>query len=174
MPDINLTYAHCFALSVTAIAAWTDCKRGIIPNWLTLPALCIWPLVHLVSGGLGALVTALFSLAVCALVPLVMFVKGAMGGGDVKLFAALGLALPLETALGLQLLSYLTVATLALTQLAFQGHLFTTLKSTLDIFKFKSRTDRNSQPPPEPTMHAVKMGLGIFVATCVATLDFTL
>ena len=77
-------------VAITAMAAVTDYRTGRIPNWLTLPPLVVGPLLHFVSGGPTGLLGALVAIAVCGLVPYLMFRCGAIGGGDVKLFAAMG------------------------------------------------------------------------------------
>lgn len=82
------------ALLITAIV--TDVRSFTIPNWLTAGvALCalpwwwasgwaLWPDIA-VQVGMAALILGLFT---------VLFAMGAMGGGDVKLLAALALWLP--------------------------------------------------------------------------------
>ena len=90
-----------FVLAATVaagMAAWTDWRTGLIPNWLSLGAISLGILGHFVSGWLaGGLRTgaveaglALAGLVLCCLAPGFMYLKGGMGGGDLKLFAALG------------------------------------------------------------------------------------
>lgn len=81
-----------------ALTIITDLRERTIPNWLTglvallaiaswfAKGLALWPDIALqVAQALGALL--LFA---------IFFVRGAMGGGDVKLIAALALWLPLQ------------------------------------------------------------------------------
>lgn len=85
-------------------AAITDWRTGQIPNALTYPVLALSPFAHvllslhrgnpfkaaLVEGGLSVV-----GMLLCGAVPLYMWRNNAIGGGDVKLFAALGaLCLP--------------------------------------------------------------------------------
>ena len=89
------------ATVLAACAAWTDLRRGVIPNPLTLFAFSGALGAHFVRGtmaggvavGLQEVGLSLAGATVCAVVPLFMFLRGAMGAGDVKLFAALGAAL---------------------------------------------------------------------------------
>ena len=91
-------YFFLAAILVTGVAGWFDWRTGEIPNWLTFGALGAGLVGHAVAGGLrGGFADAgrsfLFSLAgmaVCAFVPFLLFRSGAIGGGDVKLLAALG------------------------------------------------------------------------------------
>ena len=86
------------ATVLAACAAWTDLRRGVIPNPLTLFAFSGALGAHFVRGtmaggvavGLQEVGLSLAGATVCAVVPLFMFLRGAMGAGDVKLFAALG------------------------------------------------------------------------------------
>ena len=74
--------------AVLAVAAITDLRSRRIPNWLTLPAIPVGVTAQAIFGdgiwaglaGFGAALAAFF----------VLFAVGAMGAGDVKLFAAVG------------------------------------------------------------------------------------
>jgi prepilin peptidase CpaA len=93
---------HVFVLlglALTAAAAAFDYRTGLIPNELTLGVLAFAPLSHALvamradGSWMSALVSAGGSLAgmlVGGALPLLLFRMGAIGGGDVKLFAALG------------------------------------------------------------------------------------
>jgi prepilin peptidase CpaA len=84
-------------------AAWGDLRTRIIPNplnagialaaplWWWASGLPLWPNMAL-QLAVGAIVFALFAL---------FFMVGAMGGGDVKLVAALALWLPFELVLAM-------------------------------------------------------------------------
>src|SRR4051812_4776591 len=97
------------AIAVSAIAGWLDWRRGEIPNGLTYGVLALAPLLH-VSRFLaahepldGALTEGAFSLGgafACLLVPALLYRQGAIGGGDLKLLAALGALL--QTQLGVE------------------------------------------------------------------------
>lgn len=79
-------------------AAYSDLKRGIIPNKLTFPMIAIGILIHalngiyisdllvVMSGLLGALISFIFGY--------ILWILGAWSGGDVKLLAGFGALLP--------------------------------------------------------------------------------
>ncbi|HVJ52023.1 MAG TPA: prepilin peptidase [Aliidongia sp.] len=72
-------------------AGWSDLRRLLIPNSLSLAILVLWP-VHAVSASasidpLGALSMALLVFAL----GFALFACGLMGGGDVKLLAVTSL-----------------------------------------------------------------------------------
>ena len=102
MAMIGSPYFLAFAVLVAAIAAVFDWRTGRIPNVLTLGTLLLAPVTHFVSAlaasGVSAGATAAgwsaLTSAVTALVPAGLYYgASAIGGGDVKLLAALGAVL---------------------------------------------------------------------------------
>ena len=86
------------AVAVSAIAAIVDYRTGQIPNWLTLGGIVAGVVGHLVHGwvtrdlrtGLIEAAFAVAGLLFCSIAPAILYVKGGMGGGDLKLYAAIG------------------------------------------------------------------------------------
>ena len=78
------------SLAMVTVATVWDWRTGQIPNWLTLPPLVAAPIIYGVGYGSDQLLASLAGLFGCGLGPYVLFRRKAMGGGDVKLFAALG------------------------------------------------------------------------------------
>ena len=72
-------------------AAFEDCRRLVIPNTLVVALLVLWPFFFLANPdwreGLWAIGGAALSFSAGA----VLFARGYIGGGDVKLFAAAAL-----------------------------------------------------------------------------------
>jgi prepilin peptidase CpaA len=105
------------AVLVTIAAAWFDHKRGQIPNGLTYLFALFGALVHVlepdsISPGesYGLVVFESFSGALtCACIPYLLWRSYAMGGGDVKLLAALGATLGPGMGLSLQLYAFVIV-----------------------------------------------------------------
>jgi prepilin peptidase CpaA len=96
-------------LLITAIclgATWTDVKKGIIPNLITFPAIGAGLLLGYTTGGLPGAAASLSGALVTLIVPLLLFKFNAMGGGDVKLFAAIGALAGTETGLQVLMLSF--------------------------------------------------------------------
>lgn len=97
MPDVEFRYLLLGGLAIAlAVAAITDLQRRQIDNWLNgaialaaplywwASGLALWPDVA-AQVGVGLAVFVLFA---------AVFARGGMGGGDVKLLAALALWLP--------------------------------------------------------------------------------
>jgi prepilin peptidase CpaA len=125
--------AHVIAVVVCGAAAVTDMRTGLIPNWLTFPVIAGAPLVHGWLSGPGALLRSLLALLLCGLVPYLMFRRGGMGGGDVKLFAAVGAVAGLGAGLQIELVSMLLACVWGLGLLVFRGDLLAVLRRALQI-----------------------------------------
>ncbi len=110
-------------LAVSGLAAMTDLARARIPNLLTIPALGAGIAYHASSTGLQGALSATAGAAVGMGLLLWMFWLGAMGGGDVKLLAALGAWLGVRDILSLGLLSILVGGALAVVLLASKGRI---------------------------------------------------
>jgi prepilin peptidase CpaA len=130
------------SLAVATVAAWLDLRRGTIPNTLTLGALAVAPFVHAAYVGLRAhnaheaLVAGGFSVlgaAMCGAVPALLWRLHALGGGDVKLMAAIG-AMAGPT-LGLESLFYAFVfgAGFVVLRLAWRGTLLRSMTSGIAL-----------------------------------------
>lgn len=71
----------------SAVVAWTDFRSHRVPNVITLPMLCAGLAYGAYTGQLSDALAGAFVLFVLGFV---CFLVGGMGGGDVKLMAALG------------------------------------------------------------------------------------
>jgi prepilin peptidase CpaA len=160
--------AHGCALAIAAIAAVTDFRRGVIPNWLTLPPLVAAPLVRGITGGPWAALGAAAAIAVCGLVPYLLFRRGAAGGGDVKLFAAIGGLVGLSAGLEAQLLAYIAAALFSLGRLAWNGRLLATLASSAFLALNPILPAGWRRPVASELMTAVRLGAFAFAGTLVA------
>jgi prepilin peptidase CpaA len=127
---------------VAAVAAVFDWKTGEIPNWLTLPVLLIAPFAHAArqaaarQPGEEALWEAGYSLGgalVCAIVPMILYRQSAIGGGDVKLLAALGAILQPTLGVEAQMYAFFAATVLAPARLAYEGKLLSTLKNSFTL-----------------------------------------
>lgn len=95
--EMFLSWGSLLGLAaLLAVAAVSDARRFTIPNWLC-GAVALLSLPHWLGSGAalwpGLVIQVSFALAVFAVFAAV-FALGAMGGGDVKLIAALALWLP--------------------------------------------------------------------------------
>jgi prepilin peptidase CpaA len=169
-----MLYFMITATVVAAIGAWTDWRTGHIPNWLTVGALIAGVAGHFARGfhfggwALGAS-EAGFSLGgafFCVLVPAFMYWKGGIGGGDVKLFAALGALCQPLGGIEAETYAFVAAALIAPARLAREGILLRTMKNSVAIlFNPIRKKDQRKEIPPE-MMSWFRLGPAIFVGTC--------
>ena len=76
------------ALVCASIGGVTDFRSRRIPNWLTGPSLCLGLVLHLGLGGWRDMATSALAGLLAGGLFLIFFLAGGMGGGDVKLIAA--------------------------------------------------------------------------------------
>lgn len=92
---IDLETALAFAIAAVAClwGAVVDIRSRRIPNRITFPAMLLLLVVHGAFSGMAGFSEAALGLAGAGLVFLVPYSLGQLGGGDVKLMAAMGAAL---------------------------------------------------------------------------------
>jgi prepilin peptidase CpaA len=116
---------------VACVAAITDLRARTIPNWLTLPLSPAALLVHGSIHGCDGLWLSLLG-CVSAFAPAYfLFARGALGGGDVKLFAGFGALLGPRAGLELELSAFVLVALYALWTAAWHARLGALLRASL-------------------------------------------
>jgi len=153
------------AIVASLVAAYTDARTGRIPNWLTVPLLFAGPLLSLASTGMPGFLLSLLGLLLCGLAPLLLFARNAMGGGDVKLFAALGGLLGTHLGIEVQFFSFCVVAFVLLAHMAWDGRLFLTLKNVALAGGHIFLPKRYQRPLAPAVMTQVRMGVSICIAT---------
>jgi prepilin peptidase CpaA len=79
-----------FLIALLALAVFFDLTRKRIPNFLTLPVIGWGLFTNTISGGLDGFLFSLYGLLLGLGVFLIPFTLGWLGGGDIKLFGAVG------------------------------------------------------------------------------------
>ena len=112
------TLALSLFTAVMAVAAFEDFRRLTIPNLLPLLLCAAWPLYVAAAPSPGGTVGAALGAVGCALavflVGAVLFARGWLGGGDVKLLSAATLWAGAPQALGLLVVTGVLGGALAL------------------------------------------------------------
>jgi prepilin peptidase CpaA len=155
------------AVAIAAVSAVSDARTGRIPNLLTLPSAALALGVHALMGA-TALVSSVLGLCLAGLVPLALFYMSggrAIGGGDVKLFAALGAWAGPAAGLRLELSAFVLLAAFALVRLAFRGELLRVLVRSALLFARPLLPRAFRAHATLTPLTEVRMGPAIFAGT---------
>lgn len=76
--------------ATTAVAALTDLRSRTIPNWLVAAGILLGFALNIFLGGWQGALDALLGFALAIGIYLPLYLLRAMGGGDLKLMAAVG------------------------------------------------------------------------------------
>jgi prepilin peptidase CpaA len=167
-PEPHLHVVFALAAAIAAIAAVFDLKTGMVPNWLTYPALLVAPFVHVarLSAGHAGLTEdammegafAVLGAIVCAIVPIVLWRQGAMGGGDVKLLVAIGALLQTLMGVEAEMYTFFGATLVAPARLAYEGKLLTTLKNTVVLGTNMFLPKEKRRPIDEAALSSFRIG----------------
>jgi prepilin peptidase CpaA len=156
------------ALSVAAVGAVQDIRSGRIPNWLTygglLAALAAQFLMRGWPGLQGGLIGALAGGGIFYL----LFLVGGMGGGDVKLMAAVGAWAGAAQTVVVLIAAAIAGGILAVGLMVFHRQVRVTLLNTAELIRHHLTS--GFQPHPvlnirEPGARRVPYGLAIAIGT---------
>jgi prepilin peptidase CpaA len=112
---------------VTIAALW-DLRSARIPNALTYPAVAVGLVIGLWPGIEPGLLARVLGLLVAFVPALLLFAARGMGGGDVKLLAALGALLGYPLILDVLFYSVVVGSSLGLVLLVWRGRILQTLR----------------------------------------------
>jgi prepilin peptidase CpaA len=161
-----------FLLPLAVLIIYHDVRYRRIPNAFVLATLISGLTLNIATGGLNG---GLNSLGGCVLAFILMFmlhVFGAMGAGDVKLFAAIGSVIGAQLVLPTFVVVVLTGGVLALVSIVRSGVFTTTMHRVLQILvgllpgwqmpKFTVPADRRLTIP-----YGVAITIGTIIATAI-------
>jgi prepilin peptidase CpaA len=140
------------ALAVGLAACATDLRRARIPNALTLSAIALGVIFHSSAPAGHGIAAAGLGLIAGLLVFFPIFALGAMGGGDVKLMAALGTWLGWEAALQIALYGAAAGGVLAVIVSVWHGYLRRALSNVRTLLTHWVLT--GVRPLPELTLES--------------------
>ena len=131
-----MTLAPLAAAAVALAACLTDLRSRRIPNTLTFGAAAGALIFHLITGGPSAMGWAAAGWGVGLVLFLPFFVLRGIGGGDVKLLAALGAWLGPSLTLWLAFWSAIAGGVFALAVSATQGYTSRALRNVWGMLTF--------------------------------------
>ena len=156
---------------VAGLSAVSDLRTRTIPNWLTVGGLGLAALAQIaVNGWPGAKAAALgFGVAMLVYIPL--YLLRVMGGGDVKMMAAIGAAAGPGNWLAIFLITSILGGPIAIVTILMRGRVGKTMRNIGSIFRQLIRLRAPHQANPElDVAHPNSFGLphGAVIALGVA------
>jgi prepilin peptidase CpaA len=139
-------FVTVIALAVGVIACITDIRTRRIPNVLTFGAAVAAVLFHGIEAGVPGLQSSVTGWVVGTALFLPFFLVGGMGGGDVKLLAALGAWLGPRDALWLAIYASLAGGVMAVGVALLRGYLGTALRNLTTLLGSWCLTGPRSMP----------------------------
>ncbi len=150
-----------------AVATWTDIRRQMIYNWTMYPAILVGIAANalLVDDGLR---DSLTGLAVCGFMAIACFVfLPDLGGGDVKLIAALGAGLGFRDGFEATLWTFVIGMTMAVAILIWQQGVWNLMQKALRRASHVVRGGRGV-PVKEEDQQMLKQPLFLAPAALIA------
>jgi len=132
---------------VVAVAAESDVRSARIPNWLTYSALVIALGLRTALLGLSGLKSGALGMLAAGGLFCLLFFLGAMGGGDMKLMAAMGAWVGSTQVVTLILAVSLAGGVLAIGRMIFGNVVVRTFRNTAKLICY--RLSAGLQPHPE-------------------------
>jgi prepilin peptidase CpaA len=120
-------------IPLAIIITYYDVRYRRIPNAFVLSTLASGLIINTIYGGLSGMLMSLGGCAIAFMLMFVLHVFGAMGAGDVKLFAAVGSLTGANMVLPTFLVVILTGGALALLLTLRSGAVRTTMQRVLQI-----------------------------------------
>jgi prepilin peptidase CpaA len=168
--SVNAPIWVCVPVILLAtIATLEDLRTRRIPNLVTLPALLLAIVIHLVAGGPSGALTALGAGLLVAAVLLPGWLMGFMGAGDVKLMAAIAAWLG-SPGRGLYAVLFSLVAggILSIVVALRRGILLRTLRSAALLVPRVAAGALGSGSPPETTGVRIPKALAFLAGSLFA------
>ena len=148
---------------ILAFACYGEIRERRIPNWLTLGAIALGVGAAVIEGGLVGLTDSALGLAIAGGLFLPFCLLGVVGGGDMKLMAAVGAIVGWPMVLRALCDTCIAGGVIAVAIMAWNGILLTTLAN---VFRLMVGMPRKRQGLRNPPM--VPYALAITIGTLVA------
>lgn len=109
-------------------------------------------------------------LLLCGLIPLLLYSRGGIGGGDVKLFAAIGALCMTMFGVEAEMYGFFVAALIAPARLAYEGKLLSTIKNAAILMVNPFLPATKKFQVQQEMMTWFRMGPAIFLGVLVMTI----
>ncbi len=173
MPVAHSTINLLLLVPLVVVITYYDVWYRRIPNAIVLSTFVAGLAINTAFDGLHGLMGSLEGCVVAFVPMFVIHVLGAMGAGDVKLFAAIGALLGAKLVLPTFVLIALLGGLLALYSMLRSGTVFTTLHGVLRIFVgILPGWEMPRFSMPADKRHTIPYGVAITMGSLIATIVF--
>jgi len=153
------------ALAIALAASVLDVQQHRIPNWINYPTMVGGVLLRIYFYGWHGLLTALGGILVAGGLVFVFYAVHALGGGAVKLLAALGAMVGPYDAINILLATGIAGGILALVYSAYRGRIRATLANVGSLMSFHAWAGLRSHPDLNlDNPEALRMPYGLAIA----------
>ena len=160
-------------IPLAIVITYYDVRYRRIPNPFVLATLASGLMVNTITAGLGGLYA---SVAGCLLAFILMFmlhIFGAMGAGDVKLFAAIGAVMGVHLVVPTFLVVVLTGGVLAVVSMIRAGVVMTTMHRVLQLLVgLLPGWEMPRFAVPSDKRHTIPYGVAITIGSIISTAVF--
>ena len=180
MIPTNTNLVLLTVLVVTAVAGYIDLRTGKIPNQVVLVGFVVGVLMHLFVHQRLAhpetfaewgdpLLSIVVGLLACALVPVLLFYTGSMGGGDAKLLAVVGATLGPLVGLQVEFYAFIAIALYAPIQMAYQGRILRLVSNVLALVVNPFRPKAKRRAIPQELLTKLRFGPAVFAGAALVS-----
>ncbi|PSH05243.1 MAG: prepilin peptidase [Acidobacteria bacterium] len=156
------------ALAVACVGGIADILTSKIPNRLTYGGMIVAIGAHLVIGGWSGLGASIAGGLIGGGAFFVFFLLHAMGGGDIKLIAAVGCFVGPKLSIEIVLASAIAGGILAIAYALWQRRLKVVLRNVYELVKFHAAVGAESHPSLNlSNQQAVRLPYGVAIAAGV-------
>lgn len=164
--------AFCLLLPLTGLICYFDVKYRRIPNRLVLLALICGLFVNMFWNGGSGLLSSMEGCLLAFGLMLGLHFFGAMGAGDVKLFAAIGGIIGVGLVLKTFVVVVLVGGVLAIFSMLYTGTALVTMQRVMMILIGFLPGWKMPQYQATPDRHTIPYGVAITVGTLISLLFF--
>jgi len=172
LSPVSIVY-EVFLIPLAALIIYYDVRYRRIPNAFVIGTLVAGISLNIAIAGFSGVLNSLGGCVLAFVLMFMLHVFGAMGAGDVKLFAAIGSITGAQLVLPTFLIVILTGGLLAFISILRSGLVISTMQRVLQIFigflpgwpmpKFAVPTDRK---------HTIPYGVAITIGAIISTAIF--